>query len=278
MRVDDFALARGATEPVASKQTAEHVWAPKFLAEIVGGKDPRVVPEEKRKSGAIETVADLLDLYRTRYIEIEPLKSRATALSQLRILSAELGRLPVTALERPDAIEDFKRRCSGRALSTTNRYIARLRHVCNWAIGRDLLTVTPFRRHGIRVSAKNERRRDRRISEAEEQRLLDATALLNEPPRGNARLTWDAVREIRARAHAGFQQADLAASFKISQSLCNEILRGHIWDPASKLTTGDEMRDRIIGALDTGCRRGEMLKIQNKHVDWQNRRIRILKE
>jgi integrase len=38
------------------------------------------------------------------------------------------------------------------------------------------------------------------------------------------------------------------------------------------------MRDRIIGALDTGCRRGEMMKIQNKHVDWQHRRIRILKE
>jgi hypothetical protein len=29
------------------------------------------------------------------------------------------------------------------------------------------------------------------------------------------------------------------------------------------------MRDRIIGALDSGCRRGEMLKIQNKHVDWR---------
>src|SRR5687767_5067085 len=34
----------------------------------------------------------------------------------------------------------------------------------------------------------------------------------------------------------------------------------------------------IIGALDTGCRRGEMLKIQNKHVDWRHRWIRILKE
>ena len=34
----------------------------------------------------------------------------------------------------------------------------------------------------------------------------------------------------------------------------------------------------IIGALDTGCRRGEMMKIQNKHVDWQRRWIRILKE
>jgi integrase len=38
------------------------------------------------------------------------------------------------------------------------------------------------------------------------------------------------------------------------------------------------MRDRIIGALDTGCRRGEMMKIQNKHVVWQHRWIRILKE
>jgi integrase len=38
------------------------------------------------------------------------------------------------------------------------------------------------------------------------------------------------------------------------------------------------MRDRIIGALDTGWRRGEMMKIQNKHVDWQHRWIRILKE
>lgn len=44
------------------------------------------------------------------------------------------------------------------------------------------------------------------------------------------------------------------------------------------LTTGDEMRDPIIGALDTGCRRGEMLKFQNKQVDWRHRWIRILKE
>ncbi len=66
--------------------------------------------------------------------------------------------------------------------------------------------------------------------------------------------------------------------FKISRALCNEIVRGHVWNPDMKLTTGDEMRDRIIGALDTGCRRGEMLKIQNKQVDWRHRWIRILKE
>jgi integrase len=153
-----------------------------------------------------------------------------------------------------------------------------LRHITNWAIGRDLLGATPFHRRGVRIPAKSGRRRDRRVSEAEEQRLLDACKLLNEPIRTTARLTWDEVREIRAQAKAGVQQSELATTFNISRPLCNEIVRGHIWDPDAKLTTGDEMRDRIIGALDTGCRRGEMMKIQNKHVDWRHRWIRILKE
>ena len=76
-----------------------------------------------------------------------------------------------------------------------------------------------------------------------------------------AKLTWDDVHEIRARAQAGIEQKDVAAAFKISRPLCSDIVRGHIRNPEVKLTAGDEMRDRIIGALDTGCRRGEMLKI-----------------
>ena len=107
---------------------------------------------------------------------------------------------------------------------------------------------------------------------------LDACKLLNEPNRPTAKLTWDDVRDIREQANAGVPQSELAIAFHISRPLCNEIVRGRIWNPDVKVSTGDEMRDRIIGALDTGCRRGEMLKIQNKHVDWQHRRIRILKE
>ena len=34
-------FARGATAPVTSKQEAEKVWEPKFIAEIASGKDPR---------------------------------------------------------------------------------------------------------------------------------------------------------------------------------------------------------------------------------------------
>jgi integrase len=35
------------------------------------------------------------------------------------------------------------------------------------------------------------------------------------------------------------------------------------------------MRDRIIGALETACRLGEMLKIQNRHVLWDTHQISI---
>ena len=278
MPVDDFAFPRGATAPITSKQEAEKVWEPKFIAEIASGKDPLKAPQRESTAGKPTTVADLFAMYRQRYVDVERLKSRHTALSQLRILTVELGQLPTPALERPEAIEDFKARCSGRAIATTNRYLARLRHICNWAIGRELLAATPFHRRGLRIVTKNERRRDRRISEAEEQQLLDACKQLNELPRANAKLTWDVVHSIRARAQAGVPRRDLAAIFHIPQSLCSEIVSGQIWDPDAKLTTGDEMRDRIIGALDTGCRRGEMMKIQNKHVDWQHRWIRILKE
>jgi len=59
MPVDDFALARGATAPVTSKQEAEKVWEPKFIAEIVSGKDPRVPIERETTFERPTTVADL---------------------------------------------------------------------------------------------------------------------------------------------------------------------------------------------------------------------------
>ena len=38
---------------------------------------------------------------------------------------------------------------------------------------------------------------------------------------------------------------------------------------------GAQMRDRIVGALETACRLGEMLKIQNRHVLWDTHQIII---
>ena len=38
---------------------------------------------------------------------------------------------------------------------------------------------------------------------------------------------------------------------------------------------GEAMHDRIVGALETCCRQGEMLRIQNRHVDWERQQIII---
>src|SRR5882762_5350703 len=68
MPVDDFALARGATALVTSKQEAEKVWESKFIAEIGSGRDPRVALEREVAPDQPTTVADLLNVYRTRYV------------------------------------------------------------------------------------------------------------------------------------------------------------------------------------------------------------------
>ena len=44
MAVDEFAVPRGATEPVTSKQAAEMRWQPLFIADIVAGRDPKQPP------------------------------------------------------------------------------------------------------------------------------------------------------------------------------------------------------------------------------------------
>ena len=44
---------------------------------------------------------------------------------------------------------------------------------------------------------------------------------------------------------------------------------------AEHLFAGQGMAGRIVGALETACRQGEMLKIQNHHVEWDRHRILI---
>jgi len=77
MLVDEFAIARGATEPITVKQTAEKVWEPKFLGEIIAGRDPRIPPGKPRAEGVLN-VSTFLDRYYTNYVEAEGLKSART--------------------------------------------------------------------------------------------------------------------------------------------------------------------------------------------------------
>src|SRR4029453_4947652 len=85
MRVDDFAFPRGASQPVTSKQTAERVWEPKFLAEIMAGRDPRT-PPSIRPVAAHLTVANFLDRYYREYVQAEGLRSAVSIKSRLAAL------------------------------------------------------------------------------------------------------------------------------------------------------------------------------------------------
>jgi len=140
------------------------------------------------------------------------------------------------------------------------------------------VTSSPFHRDGIRISAKHEVQRDRRISEAEERAFLDACIELDKPSY-HSKLTWDDVNAIRARAASGEAQASIASNYGIGSGLCSQIVCNKIWNPAAyvRLTCGQEMADRIIGALETGCRHGEMQKIQNSDIDWRSHEIKIAK-
>jgi integrase len=225
MPVDAFALVRGATQPVAAKQEAEKFWEPKFIGEIVAGKDPRNAPAPPVPEGT--TVADFLDQYYERYVVAESLRSVASIRSRLGSLKDALGTLSIGVLERTETIEDFKREyAKTRSIAAVNRTLAILRHAINWGRGRTpaIFTASPFHRFGVKIKTKAETKRDRRITPDEERKLLEAADKLN----------------CVDHAFAGAQ-----------------------------------MRDRIVGGLETACRLGEMLKIQNRHVLWDTHQIII---
>jgi integrase len=226
IRVDEFAIARGATEPVMSKQTAERVWEPKFLGEIMAGRDPHIPPTKSAPIGDL-TVTEFLDRYYTNYVEAEGLKSAKTVYGHLKALKASLGELSVIALEKPGEIVRFKATYRhGHEVATVNRALGVLRAAINWGRFQDppLLSTTPFHRFGVSIKAREETKRDRRIHRDEERSLLAAC------------LTTNAAEHKRV---------------------------------------GPAMHDRIIGALETCCRQGEMLRIQNRHVDWEQHQLVI---
>jgi integrase len=227
MRVDDFAIARGATEPIVSKQAADRLWEPRFLGEIMAGRDPRVPPPRTPALTTGLTVSGFLDRYFTNYVEAEGLKSADTILGHLKAMKASLGSLDVVALEKPGEILRFKAEFrQGHEVATVNRALGVLRGAINWGRFQDppMLSTTPFHRFGVSIKAKDETKRDRRLQRAEEQALL-AAAL---------RMTGAEHKHV-----------------------------------------GRAMHDRIIGALETCCRQGEMLRIQNRHVDWDQHQVVI---
>jgi integrase len=94
---------------------------------------------------------------------------------KLEVLKRRWSGKPLSAIrvgEIEDLIQDL--RAKKRKPATINRHLALLRHMMNWAVGREHLEHTPFRR-GSQALIKFERednRQIRRVTRAEEKRLL----------------------------------------------------------------------------------------------------------
>jgi integrase len=130
------------------------------------------------------TFREFADIYKQRHVQAKGLASGKTIDYRLKPLVDRFGDRALADIKTAD-IEDFiadlklprvVNRQANRLLSpaSINRTIELLRHMMNWAVGREYLERTPFRRGTetlIRKQHEDNQRR-RRLSEAEETKLL----------------------------------------------------------------------------------------------------------
>jgi integrase len=176
--VDLFAKA-----PVRTKTEAVKTWLPKFVAAVMAGQypEPNVTVAT---AAASSTVTDFLKEYKKRHCEAEKLNMDSLGW-KLKVLDRRFGGLPLAAMEKPGPIDDFKADLisAGKSHATINRYLAQLKHMVNWAIGRELMTKNPFFHKtrnptGIRL-LRGEGKRRRRVYPPEEKALVDACDVMN---------------------------------------------------------------------------------------------------
>ena len=230
---NEFAIPRmepGKQRQIQSMEEARD-WERLFIGEIKAGRNPRRPSARTMQAGSeLRDVSAFLDAYMERCVKPAGLRSIAAVRSRVGVLKEHLGELPLTALEDPDEINQFKtdsEYAEDVEIATMHRVLETLRAAMNWGMAQTppLFNRSPFHRFGVRLNKKAETARDRRLTRDEEKRLLD-TALqkMNTPEHQNV---------------------------------------------------GALLHDRIIGALELCCRRGEMLMIQNKRVNWDTCQIGI---
>lgn len=169
-------LARWAEEEIDSKVKANDVFDRMCNAIRVG----RFAGHQEH---ADLTFAAFGDLYLKRYVELRGLRSRGHIERRLAILKERWKGKRLTDIrvgEIEDLIQDL--RTSGARgkrpakPATINRYLALLRHMTNWAVAREYIDRTPFRRGSQALIGfeRENNRRIRRVSPEEEARLLTA--------------------------------------------------------------------------------------------------------
>jgi integrase len=175
-------LEKWSNREIKSKTEADVVFDDLKAAVRAGAFDKRSV-ERPREVGP-RTFRELAAIYKERHVFAKRLASSRTIDYRLRPLVDHFGDRPIADIRTAD-VEDFiadlrkprmvmRRPNRTLANGSINRTIELLRHMLNWAVGREYLDRTPFRRgtETLIRRLREDNHRRRRLSEDEEARLL----------------------------------------------------------------------------------------------------------
>jgi integrase len=177
-------LEKWANEEIKTKTRAEAVFDDLKNAVRAGTFDKRGV--EPMSEATPLTFRQFADVYKERHVFAKGLAIGRTIDYRLRPIVDRFGDKLLAEIKTAD-VEDFiadlrkphiaGRRKTPRTLSaaSVNRTIELMRHMMNWAVGREYLDRTPFRRGTETLIRKlrEDNQRRRRISEDEEAQLLE---------------------------------------------------------------------------------------------------------
>jgi integrase len=262
-------LEKWAGRPIASKELAKQVLSRMESAVFDGTFDK--AGERPHTGEDPTTFAQLLDDYEKQHVEAHKLRSDSTK-AYIGVFRKQFGAEKLSALAAdPLKIEIWLQESEGERKwtpATYMRYVQFGRGLFNWAVKRKKVAENPFAIINPKPGIKE---RGFRFSAEQEARLLAACELLDEPRKSRlVKVTSALVEEIRERAATGIAQKDIAAEMNLSRALVCQIVNGRIWNPSvRRRSVAKEMRRRLIAALDTGLRQGEMLLVQVKHVDYE---------
>jgi len=129
--------------------------------------------------------ADVRTKGQKKYVAAKGLRTASEFKYRVKPLLAHFGSRPITKIRTSD-IEDLQAELRRPRLiqgalrqpsnASVNRPVSDLRRILNWAVSREYLAATPFRRGGVAVVKldKEDLGRNRRIASEEEERLIQA--------------------------------------------------------------------------------------------------------
>jgi integrase len=246
----------------------EHYFRPDAEQEVLGGK---------------QTLRSFIAEWKEHYAKVHDLDF-ASLTSMLRAIDRDFGMYTLEYLENASLQIERWLNDLGRqrrwADNTWNRYYQMFNSLFVRAIKWKTGTIVRMRQNPMTAIDRrtgNTRKFRVRLEEDAEDRLFSACDRLDDVRLSSwTKLDYDKAEQIRARAANGESQLAIAADFGISPSLCCEVIKGLVWNPATRVRRqGALMRLRLMMAFDAGVRREEMMRIQLKHIDFNPLRVTI---